>query len=233
MGNKKKNNNNNNSSTPKGHIPNPPSGLNKKQNQFINAINQKDMVIATGDAGVGKTYISAAYAGYFYLLGKANKIVLTRPTVSTGKSIGFFPGSLDEKMQPWTKPFIDVLEGYLTKGKVETMMKNEQLEIVPFETIRGRSFDDAFIILDEAQNTSQTEIQAFVTRQGENTTTIINGDLHQSDMNGSGNGLELIVSMVKGSPSLQEKVSLIEFSADDVVRSELCRRWIQEFENLS
>jgi len=215
------------------HTPTPPSGLTPNQSLFIDAIHHKEMIIASGSAGVGKTYLSAVYAGYYHLLGKCTKIILTRPTVGTGKSIGFFPGSLSEKMEPWTQPFVSVLEEYLTKGKVEMMMKNNQIEIVPFEVIRGRSFDDSFIILDEAQNTTEMEMKAFVTRQGKNSTTIINGDLTQSDLKTPSNGLQQLFELVKTNPKLQENVSLIEFTIDDIVRSELCKLWVEAYENLS
>ena len=156
---------------------NPPSAKTPNQSLLIDAIHHKDMIVTLGPAGTGKTYISASYAAFYYALGKINKIVLTRPTVPTGRSIGFFPGNLNEKMEPWIAPLMNVLKQYLTAGKVEADIKKGKIEIVPFETIRGRTFDNAFVLLDEAQNCTQLEMKAFVTRQGENCTTIINGDI--------------------------------------------------------
>lgn len=190
------------------------------------------MIVAIGPAGTGKTYLSAMYAGYYYKLGKVDKIVLTRPTVATGKSIGFFPGTLEEKMEPWVQPFKLALEEYLGKSAVETMIKKGSFEIVPFEVIRGRTFDNAFVILDEAQNCTKSEMKAFVTRQGNGSVTIINGDISQSDLNGAGNGLEMISEMIMKSVDLKNKVSIIEFTYEDIVRSDLCKLWVMEFDKL-
>lgn len=218
------------STSPSKTVPVPPVPKNSTQKRFIDSMIHKDMVIVTGPAGTGKTYLSACYAGYFYKRGDIKKIVLSRPTVATGKSIGYFPGTLEEKMEPWVTPFIGALEEYLTKGAVETMLKNGSIEIVPFEVIRGRTFDDAFIILDEAQNCTTVEIKAFVTRQGENSTTIINGDTTQSDLNGTGTGLTTVIKMVNRSTELQEHVEHILFNYEDIVRSDLCKIWVKEFD---
>lgn len=218
--------------TPSKHIPVPPSPLNPKQKEFVHAMKTKEMVVVTGPAGTGKTFLSACYAGYFYKRGDVKRIVLTRPTAPTGSSIGFFPGTIEEKMEPWVAPFIRALESYLGKGAVETMIKSGSIEIVPFEVIRGRSFDDAFIILDEAQNTTHIEIKAFVTRQGERSTTVINGDITQSDLNHGSNGLSLIEQMVERSTELQKYVSLIQFDYDDIVRSDICKVWVKEFDEV-
>ena len=208
-----------------------PKALSENQLSFMNAIVDKDMVIATGPAGSGKTFLTAVYAAYYYHTGKVEKIVLTRPTVPTGKSIGFFPGDLQEKMAPWTAPFISVLESYLSKGGVECMIKNGHLEIVPFEVIRGRTFDKAFVILDEAQNTTFTEMKAFVTRMGEDSKMIVNGDLDQSDLNTVTNGLSVLKTTLelRTNSKLASKVGLINFTWDDIVRSELCKLWVKAF----
>lgn len=207
-----------------------PSAKTLKQAELIDAINHKEMIITLGPAGTGKTYIPSCLAGFFYKSSKVRKIVITRPTVPTGKSIGFFPGTLDEKMAPWTRPIIDVLEDYLSKGAVETMIKNGSLEIVPFETIRGRSWVDSFIILDEAQNTTKEEIKAFVTRVGETCVTVINGDISQSDLKDSGNGLAYLINLCKRDWDLNKEVKVIEFTSEDVVRSGLCKLFVKAFE---
>lgn len=138
--------------------------------------------------------------------------------------------TLEEKMSPWVAPFIGYLEDYLGKGDVENLMRNGSIEVVPFEVIRGRTFDNSFVILDEAQNCTDLEIKAFVTRHGMYSKTVINGDVRQSDLNGSGNGLETILSMWKRSKRLQEQVCLIEFTSEDIQRSGLCRTWVEEFD---
>lgn len=208
-----------------------PRALTKNQQLFIDAVIHKDLVIALGSAGTGKSFLSAAMAAFFYKTGKCKTIILTRPTVPTGKSIGFFPGSLDEKMEPWVSPFLSVLEQELTKGKVEIMRKAGQIQIVPFEVIRGRSWNEAFVILDEGQNCDLIELKAFVTRQGENTTAIINGDISQSDLKNS--GLGVLVSIVERDKELKEFTQLINFSSDDIVRSGICKAWVKAFEKFS
>ena len=132
-------------------------------------------------------------------------------------------------MEPWVAPFIQALEEYLGKGATETMIKKGNIEIVPFEVVRGRTFDDAFVILDEAQNATQLEIKAFVTRQGRECTKVINGDITQSDLNGAGNGLEMILKVIKKNAKLAEAVGVIEFDHNDIVRSDLCKLWVEAF----
>lgn len=210
----------------------PPKALNIKQAELIKAINSKELVVTTGPAGTGKTYVAAAYAAYFYHHSKCDKIILTRPTVPVGKSLGFFPGTLEEKLQPWVYPFISVLEDFLSKGEVECMVKNDKIQLVPFETIRGHTFNNAFVVLDEGQNTTTEEMKAFVTRLGKNTTTVVNGDISQSDIKGSRNGLKTICDIImdEENSKLQEKCALIEFDYFDIVRSDLCKLFVQAFD---
>jgi len=215
-------------------VPAPPIPKNSKQDKLIRAIKENEMVIVTGPAGTGKTFLSACYAGWFYKKGYVKKIILSRPTVPTGKSIGYFPGSLEEKMEPWVTPFISALTEYLGKGTTEELLRKGKIEIVPFEVLRGRSFDSSFVILDEAQNCTPLEIKAFVTRHGENSTTVINGDTTQSDLTNTSskasNGLSLIASMVKSNKDLKKQVALIDFTIDDIVRSGLCKSWVKAFD---
>lgn len=206
-----------------------PKALTKNQQRFIDAVFKKDLVLALGSAGTGKSYLSASMAAYFYDIGNIDKIILTRPTVPTGKSIGFFPGSLEEKMEPWVSSFMQVLEQHLTKGKVELMRKSDQIQVVPFEVIRGRSWDNAFIVLDEAQNATLQELKAFVTRQGEESTMIINGDTTQTDLKEL-SGLNTIVDLATTHSSLQQYVDVITFTSEDIVRSGICKAWVEAFE---
>lgn len=201
--------------------------MNDMQKQYIRAIFENDMVCVMGPAGTGKTYIAATLASRMYFDGEINKIVLTRPNVSPSESLGFFPGSINEKMAPWVAPFTDVIKQQLGHGAYQTMLKNGNLEIAPFETMRGRSFNDAFVILDEAQNTTAKEIEMFVTRIGKNSRVIINGDVMQSDLAG-GNGLNKIIKMIH---ERQLPVPIIEFQIEDIVRSPLCKMWIEAFMN--
>lgn len=192
------------------------------------------MVVTVGPAGTGKTFIPAAYAAHFYSKGLINKIVLTRPNIPVGKSIGYFPGTLLEKMAPWTQPLLSVLSSYLSDGEVECMIKNGKIEIVPFEVIRGRTFDDAFVILDEAQNTTIAEVKAFVTRIGENSKVVVNGDITQSDLQKSVDcGLSYMLQILGDdrNAELNNKVGIVEFDYKDIVRSELCKLWVKAIED--
>lgn len=207
----------------------PVKPLNHKQAELIKAIHQKEMVIITGPAGTGKSYIAAALAAQLYHQQKVKKIILTRPTVPVGKTLGFMPGTLLEKLQPWVAPFTQVLEEFLSKGEVDCMLKNDKLQLVPFETIRGHTFNESFVILDEAQNTTKSEMTAFLTRIGKGSTTIINGDFMQSDLAGKGNGLEMIADTLsnKMNSKLRDTVDWVDFSVSDIVRGEVCRLWIE------
>lgn len=202
-----------------------PPLLPKTTNQasYIDAIRSADQVIVLGPAGTGKTYIASVIAADMYLDGKINTIILTRPNVAAGKSLGFFPGTLEEKMSPWMAPVIDVLKKRMTDGVFDTAIKNGNLLIIPFETMRGRSFNDAFVILDEAQNTTPHEMKMFLTRVGENCKVIINGDIMQSDLNES-SGLSKAIHLIK---KHMLPVPVIEFTLADVVRSDLCKLWIE------
>ena len=136
-------------------------------------------------------------------------------------------------MAPWVVPFLSAIEAYLGKDKTAMMLKRGQIEIVPFEVIRGRTFDYSFVILDEAQNCSWEEIKAFVTRLGEGSTTVINGDCSQSDLLKTSGGLVTLKKAVHSSPYLQKAVSIVEFTSDDIVRSGLCKEFVKVFEDLN
>lgn len=195
------------------------------QGEYIRALKESQQVIVLGPAGTGKTYIASTYAASLYNTKQIDKIILSRPNVGAGKSIGYFPGTLDEKMAPWMAPVIDVLNKQLTAPVVELAIKNRNIEIVPFETMRGRSFENAFVILDEAQNTTPHEIKMFLTRVGDNCRIVMNGDVSQSDIHET-SGLRRAIHMAK---KYSLPVPVIEFTIDDVVRSDLCKQWIQAF----
>lgn len=214
----------------KGVTPSPPKPKTEKQKTLINSIQTFPMVIATGPAGTGKSYITASMAAYYLKSKSVEKIIVTRPTVPTGRSIGFFPGSLEEKMNPWCKPILLTIEEVLGKGDYDCQIKNKNIEIVPFETIRGRSFENSFVILDEAQNCTVEEIKAFVTRSGEYSKTVVNGDPSQTDLLREENGLVKIIRMVDNSMYLRKFVNTVKFDSDDIVRSGLCQMWVEEFE---
>lgn len=199
---------------------------NARQKDYIRAISRSEMTISLGPAGTGKTFIAATMACDMLKAGKIEKVVLSRPNVACGQSLGFFPGTLAQKMEPWLMPFLDVMRNRLGAGAFETYVKRGAIEIVPFETLRGRSFNDAFVLLDEGQNTTVGEIKAFATRLGENCTTIINGDISQSDIPGK-SGLAALIEIVHDREI--EGVEIIEFTLDDIVRSNLCAAFVRAF----
>lgn len=197
----------------------------ERQGDYIKAIEEFDQVIVLGPAGTGKTYIAATVASNLYITKAIDKIIITRPNVAAGKSIGYFPGTLEEKMMPWVMPVLEVLHWNLGKGAVETGIKNGNIEIAPFETMRGRSFQDAFVILDEAQNVTSHEMKMFLTRVGQNCKVILNGDIQQSDL-GETSGLSKAIHIAK---KHMIPVPVVEFTPDDIVRSDLCKKWIVAF----
>ena len=199
---------------------------NENQRLYINALNTSDQVIVCGYSGTGKTYIAATYAANAYLERKVDRIILTRPNVSVGKDLGYFPGDLNEKFAPWAAPVLDVLEEQLGKGVLETGIKNGNIILSPLSTMRGRSFKNAFVILDEAQNTSVAEIKMFVTRIGQGTKVVINGDIRQSDIRET-SGLSKIITIAKRH---MMDIPIVEFGVEDIVRSDICKEWIIAFE---
>lgn len=196
-----------------------------RQAEYIQAIKYNTQIISVGCAGTGKTYIAASVAADLLRRREIKKIVLTRPNVSAGKSLGFFKGTMEEKLEPWVAPFTEVLKLHMGAAAFEIARKNGDIEIVPLEVMRGRSFNNAFVVLDEAQNTTIPEIKMFLTRIGEDTTVIINGDVAQCDLK-EHSGLSKIIHMAK---KYSMPIPVIEFTEDDIVRSDICAMWIKSF----
>ena len=203
---------------------------NDKQKQLLSQIDTLDQVVAVGSAGTGKTYCVAYKAAEYYNAGKVSKIIITRPNIATGKSIGFFPGTIEEKMAPWVAPIISVLKEFLGSNVVDLMMKRKQLEIVPFEVIRGYSFRDAFVILDEAQNADIPSIKSMLTRIGDGSKFVMMGDTTQKDLKESDSGLSFALNIISKSKALQEMTGVTTFTSDEIVRSGLVKAWVQAFE---
>lgn len=201
-----------------------------KQKDLIQALNGYSQVFILGPAGTGKTYVTATVAADMYTLKDIDKIVITRPHVAVGKELGFLKGDLTEKTMPWALPVLDVLEKHLGKGAVETGIKNGNIEMAPLALMRGRSFDNAFIIVDETQNITTHELKMLLTRVGEGTTIVLNGDVQQSDLK-EADGLSKVIHLAK-KHSLP--VPIIEFGVDDIVRSDITAMWVKTFmkENL-
>lgn len=203
---------------------------NQKQQDYLQALKTADQIVVFGPAGTGKTYCVSTFAANQYHMKDIDKIVITRPHVAVGKDIGFLPGTLEEKAAPWALPVLDVLEEHLGKGVVETGLKNGNIEVAPLALMRGRSFKNSFIICDEAQNISFHELKMLVTRVGENSSLVLNGDIQQSDLK-DGDGLTKIVHLIK---KHMLPVPIVEFTTDDIVRSGMTKLWVETFvkENL-
>ena len=196
-----------------------------KQKEFLDALRSNSQVFVLGPAGTGKTYVTATYAADLYALKEVDKIVITRPHVAVGKELGFLKGDLEEKTKPWALPVLDVLEKHLGKGAVETGIKNGNIEMAPLALMRGRSFDNAFIIVDETQNITTHELKMLLTRVGEGTTIVLNGDVQQSDLK-EADGLSKVIHLAK---KHMLPVPIIEFGVEDIVRSDICAQWVKVF----
>ena len=200
---------------------------NATQNYLLDSIENNTMTVCVGPAGTGKTYCSGMKAAQLYLKGSYEKIIITRPNVSTGRSLGFFKGSVEEKMTPWLKPILNVLEKGLGAGRFECDMRQGRIEIQPLETIRGNSFENCIIICDESQNLLISEIMAMTTRIGENCKLIMLGDPVQSDVNkDKKNDLQMFVDMCVRN---NVPCPVVRFTLDDVVRSDIVKHLLVMF----
>ena len=195
------------------------------QQTYAEALKRDPLIFVIGCAGTGKTYMAASMAAKLYNERNIRHIVITRPNVASGKGLGFFPGTLDEKMQPWVAPIVQVLVKHLGAQRVSAMKKDGSLVIEPFETMRGRTFDNAFVLLDEAQNTTYEQLKMFLTRLGSSSRAVVNGDVQQTDLKND-SGLSKIIHITK---SQMLPYPVIEMTEDDIVRSDICATWIKAF----
>lgn len=199
-----------------------------KQAEFINLLNLNQICFAVGPAGTGKTFLAIAHALSQLLAGKKQKIVLTRPVVEAGESLGFLPGDLSQKLNPYLKPLYDSMEYLLTPAQIKKLEENGSIEISPLAYMRGRSINKAVIILDEAQNTTKNQMKMFLTRLGESSQAIITGDITQIDLpKKSESGLVHALSILHDIESL----SITEFSKNDIIRSRIVKEIISCYDN--
>jgi phosphate starvation-inducible PhoH-like protein len=206
--------------------PAPILAMNAKQAEYIGYLRTHAQIFVLGPAGTGKTWIAASYAADLYRAGVVKKIILTRPNVPCGRSLGFFPGSLEAKFAPWAVPVTDAIRDRLGAAVYDIAVKNGNIEVVPFEVMRGRSWREAFVLLDEAQNTSAVEMKMFLTRIGEDCITVVNGDVAQCDLERD-SGLRVALNLIRDRAL---PVPVVEFCLDDIVRSGLCAMWARAFE---
>jgi phosphate starvation-inducible PhoH-like protein len=203
----------------------PLTPLNDRQAAYIAAILMNPQVVGLGPAGTGKSFIASTIAADLFRARTFRQIILTRPNVPGGRSLGFFPGGLEEKFGPWAAQIIHDMKERMGAGLFELALKRDQIQMVPFEVMRGRSWDNAFILLDEAQNTTPSEMKMFLTRIGMHSKVVVDGDLEQSDI-GEFNGLQKMLALI----DLHDlPVPVVEFGVEDIVRSEECAMWIRAF----
>ncbi|HJT00198.1 MAG TPA: PhoH family protein [Terriglobales bacterium] len=197
------------------------------QRRYLEAIEKYDMVFGIGPAGTGKTYLAVAMAISALLAKRVNRIILARPAVEAGERLGFLPGTLQEKVDPYLRPLYDALYDMLDPEKVDRYLEKNVIEIAPIAFMRGRTLNDSFVILDEAQNTTSEQMKMFVTRLGFNSKAVITGDITQIDLpNYRRSGLLEAVDILKNVDGL----SFIWFDESDVVRHQLVQRIIRAYD---
>ena len=202
--------------------------LNPRQAEYINAINVFGTTICIGVLGSAKTYIPACMAADFFERKKVNRIIVARPAEGKGKSVGFFKGTKDEKLGGWCAPITDVLKQQLGVNKYELMLENGQVELLALEQVKGRSWDDAFIIIDEAEDLDPAVAKSLVTRVGVRSKLVITGDIAQQDMLAY-SGLQLLLDVARHA---ELEVAIIDFDSwDYCVRSEEAKAWGMGFES--
>lgn len=199
----------------------------ENQRRYIQHLEAGEQVFAIGPEGTGKTYVAACFAGWLYAEHQIDKIILTKPNVGAGPSLGYFKGTLDEKVAPWAIPLIEALKETLGGNRVDLALKRGEIEIAPFETMRGRTFKDAFVILDEAQNTTEAQMRLFLTRLGENARVAICGDTNQQDLpEHIPSGLAAALDLIRHHGVT---AAIVEFTLDDITRSGRCAEWAKGF----
>src|SRR4051812_12103485 len=197
------------------------------QRRYLEAIERNDLVFGIGPAGTGKTYLAVAMAIQALISKRVSRIILTRPAVEAGERLGFLPGTLQEKIDPYLRPLYDALYDMLEAEKVEKLVERLSIEVAPLAFMRGRTLNDSFIILDEAQNTTQEQMKMFLTRQGFNSKMVVTGDLTQMDLPiGRRSGLLDAVDILRG----VEGISFVQFDERDVVRHSLVQRIVRAYE---
>ena len=199
------------------------------QKEYIDAIRSSDMVFGIGPAGTGKTYLAMAMAVAAFSKGKMNRIILTRPAVEAGEALGFLPGDLAQKIDPYLRPLYDALHDMMPFEKVSSLIEQGVIEVAPLAFMRGRTLNDSFVILDEAQNTTSEQMKMFLTRIGFSSKAVITGDITQIDL-----PVDKPSGLIEAKDILQgiEGIKFIFFSKKDVVRHGLVQKIIKAYEDL-
>ena len=200
----------------------------ERQLEYVKKVRENDIVFAVGPAGTGKTYLAVAMAVNAFRNREVMKIILTRPAVEAGENLGFLPGDLREKVDPYLRPLYDALEDMIPADKMKAMSERHAIEVAPLAFMRGRTLNNAFVILDEAQNTTALQMKMFLTRLGANSRAIITGDLTQIDLpKNITSGMIQAESILRGIDGIE----FVYFLKDDVVRHRLVKEIIQAYED--
>lgn len=204
---------------------NPLKPLNSKQSEYIDLLEEKPVVVALGYPGTSKTYIPTVMASDLFKLGSINKLIFTRPAISSSKSIGYFSGTIEEKLSPWLGAVLPILKERLGVGMYELALTRGDIEFVPLEVIKGMSISDAWLICEEASDLTKDEVIKIITRMGKNSTLVLAGDVRQSELKNT-SGLVWLKDFIERH-SLTENFGLIDFnSVDDIVRSNAVKQFI-------
>ena len=202
----------------------------EKQSEYIKALKENDIVMSLGPAGTGKSFLAVSVAVTLLLEKKIKRVILSRPAVEAGEKLGFLPGDMKEKVDPYLRPFYDALYELFGADKIDKKIETGEIEIAPLAFMRGRTLKNCFAILDEAQNATETQIKMFLTRIGENSKLVVNGDPSQVDLiNKTHSGLIKSKNILK---DLKE-IKIIEFDHNDVVRHPLVSKIIKAYQNKS
>jgi phosphate starvation-inducible PhoH-like protein len=200
------------------------------QSTYIRALERTDLVFGIGPAGTGKTYLAVAYAAHCLERGLVERIILSRPAVEAGERLGFLPGDMREKVDPYLRPLYDALYDVLLPEKVERDIETGVIEVAPLAFMRGRTLSNAFVILDEAQNTTSMQMKMFLTRLGEGSKMVVTGDPSQIDLPpGQRSGLEEAVGLLAGVPG----IDVVRFANADIVRRDLVARVVEAYDRVA
>ncbi len=202
-----------------------PSARTPRQSDYLEALSNSDLVLATGPAGTGKTYLAVAEAMRALQSGQVQRLVFTRPAVEAGENLGFLPGDLEEKIDPYLRPLFDSLNDLVGPSQARRMRELDILEIAPLAFMRGRTLREAFVILDEAQNATASQLKMFLTRLGEGSRAVVTGDISQTDLPKSKSGLADAIQRLEGI----EGISVIRFHRSDIQRSRLVERIVEAY----
>ena len=202
----------------------------KKQKEYVRALKTSQIIMSLGPAGTGKTYLAVAVALTMLLEKKVERIILSRPAVEAGERLGFLPGDMKEKIDPYLRPLYDSLHDLLDYEKIQRKIETGEIEIAPIAFMRGRTLKNSFAILDEAQNATRTQIKMFLTRIGENSKLVVNGDPSQIDLpNKSQSGLVESQNILKGI----KEISVVNFDHNDVIRHPLVAKIVEAYQKIN